>query len=98
MIREKLEDFDRWKPHYDQNAAFRRQSGCKSQQLFRSSVHPNEITLLYGWDNLENARKFAQSQHLKEVMERAGVISREFHFLDQVERGLPAEEPGKKVA
>ena len=34
---------------------------------------PNEVIMLLEWDVLETARQFAQSEDLREVMQRAGV-------------------------
>jgi hypothetical protein len=44
------------------------------------------ITVLHGWDNIENARMFAQSEDLRNKMQKSGVIGKpDFHFLDEVE-------------
>lgn len=47
---------------------------------------PNEIVILFEWDSLEKARKFAQSEDLRKTMQRAGVIDKpDLYFLDEVE-------------
>jgi len=33
-----------------------------------------EVTILLDWDSLERARRFAGSDDLKQVMQRAGVV------------------------
>lgn len=42
--------------------------------------------ILFEWDSLEKARKFAQSEDLRKTMQRAGVIDKpDLYFLDEVE-------------
>jgi heme-degrading monooxygenase HmoA len=86
LVRVKVEDYAKWKPIFDQFAAVRKANGSKGGNLFRDADGSNEITVLYEWDNLENAHKFAQSEEWKKAMQKAGVIGQpDFYFLDKVE-------------
>ena len=76
LIRHKVEDYARWKPFFDQNDSVRRANGGGDYQLFRSANDPNEIVVLFDWDNLRNAQRFAESSDLRQVMQQAGVIGR----------------------
>jgi quinol monooxygenase YgiN len=76
LIRHKVEDYARWKPFFDQNDNVRRANGGGDYQLFRSASDPNEIVVLFEWDNLRNAQRFAESPDLREVMQQAGVKGR----------------------
>jgi heme-degrading monooxygenase HmoA len=87
LVRHKVEDFDRWKPVYDEHGATRKATGSLGSQLLRNADDPNEMVILFRWDTLENARRFAQSDDLREAMQRAGVADRpDIYFLDEVER------------
>ncbi len=86
LVRHKVEDYARWKPLFDAHGTTRQASGCRGGQLFRNANNPNELVILFEWDNLENARQFTQSSDLREVMQRAGVIEQpDVYFLEAVE-------------
>jgi len=43
--------------------------------------------ILFEWDDLKKAQQFAQSQDLRETMQRAGVSDQpDVYFLEEVER------------
>ena len=85
-IRHKVRDYDAWKPLFDAHGATRAAGGCKGGHLLRSTDDPNEVVIFFEWDTMENARRFANSPDLKEVMERAGVIDQpDVYFLENVE-------------
>jgi quinol monooxygenase YgiN len=80
-------DYVKWKPVYDQHAATRKDSGSKKAHLFRSSDRPNEIIILFEWDDLTKARNFAQSEDLIKTMQKAGVIDKpDIYFLEEIEK------------
>ena len=87
LVRHKVENYAKWKPAYDEHAATRKDSGSKKAHLFRNADNPNEIVILFEWDNLDNARKFAQSEDLKKKMQQAGVSEKpDIYFLEEIER------------
>jgi heme-degrading monooxygenase HmoA len=87
FIKPTVKDYAAWKPLFDGHAAFRKAAGSKGARLFRSSENPNEIALLFEWDDPKRARQFVQSPELREAMERSGVIGRpDVYFLDEIER------------
>ena len=87
LIRHKVEDFARWKPVFDEDAPSREASGSKGGYLFRNADDPNEVVVLFEWDDLESVRRYGQTDELREKMQRAGVADRpDFYFLEEVER------------
>jgi quinol monooxygenase YgiN len=87
LVRHKVADYAKWKPVYDEHAATRKASGAKWAHLFRNADNPNEIVLLFEWDDLIKARKFAQSEDLIKTMQKAGVIDKpDIYFLDKLEQ------------
>jgi heme-degrading monooxygenase HmoA len=86
LVRHKVEDYAKWKPVYDEHGAVRKASGSKGARLLRNTDNPNETVILMEWDTIENAKKFASSDNLREVMQRAGVAEMpDVYFLDEVQ-------------
>ena len=86
LVRHKINDYATWKPVFDEHSETRRASGSKGGKLFRTADNPNELVILLEWDSIENARQFAESQDLREAMERAGVADQpDIYFLEQVD-------------
>jgi heme-degrading monooxygenase HmoA len=87
IIRHKVEDYAKWKPVFDAHGATRQANGSKGGRLFRNADDPNETVILFEWDDLEKARQFAQSDDLRQAMQRAGVADRpDVYFLEEVEQ------------
>ena len=87
LVRHKVNDFAKWKSGFDAHGSTRKKSGSNGGHLFRNAEDPNEVIILFRWDNLENARKFTDSEDLKQVMEKVGVIDKpDIYFLDEVEK------------
>ncbi|MFQ5936139.1 MAG: cyclase [Acidiferrobacterales bacterium] len=87
LIRHKVKDFTSWKPVFDEHASTRKAAGSKGGILFRSAGDPNEVVIIFDWENVEHARRFIESEDLRETMQRAGVADRpDIYFLDEVDR------------
>lgn len=87
LVRHKVADFATWKPVFDGHAATREAQGSKGGRLLRNADDPNELVILFEWDDLEQARQFAQSDDLRQTMQRAGVADRpDVYFLEEVEQ------------
>lgn len=85
LIIHKIEDYDKWRPVFDEHMESRRDSGSKEAHVFRSADNPDEIVILYKWDNLDNAKKFFASSDLKAKMESAGLKGMpNIHFLEGI--------------
>lgn len=87
LVRHKVADYAKWKPVFDEHGAARKASGSKGGRLFRNADNPNEVIILLEWDDLGKARQFAQTQDLRQTMERSGVIDQpDVYFVDEVEK------------
>ena len=87
LVRHKVTDYAKWKPIYDQHAATRKAGGSKEAHLFRNADNPNELVILFKWDDLGEARSFAQSEDLAKTMRKAGVSDKpDIYFLEEIER------------
>jgi quinol monooxygenase YgiN len=73
LVQHHVKDFTAWKKVYDSVADMRAKNGQLSDKIFHDANDPNSLTLLFKWDSLANAQKYAQSPDLKAAMEKAGV-------------------------
>jgi quinol monooxygenase YgiN len=73
LIQHKVKDFAEWKKVYDSVSDLRASNGELSDQIFRDASDPNKLTLVFKWNSLANAQKFAHSPELRAAMEKAGV-------------------------
>jgi len=88
VIRHKVKDYPKWKAAFDGFINTRRSGGEKSYQIFHPDDDPNNLLLVFEWDNLKNGRKFMNSKELKSTMEKAGVLEApEAYFLEEYEHG-----------
>jgi heme-degrading monooxygenase HmoA len=88
LVRHNVKDYEAWKSVFDSKRDLRKRYGEKSYQILRDEKSPNELVALFGWDSLENARKYANSAELKEAMADAGVIAKpDISFLEQAALG-----------
>lgn len=73
LVQHKVKDFNEWKKVYDSVFDLRKSNGELSDSIYRDASDPNSLTIMFKWDSLENAQKYAQSPELKEAMQKAGV-------------------------
>ena len=87
LVRHKVKDYSSWKSGFDDHASTRRESGSRGGHVFRSADDPEEVVVLLEWDDLDNARAFAESDDLRETMRRVGVIGRpDVYFLEEADQ------------
>jgi antibiotic biosynthesis monooxygenase (ABM) superfamily enzyme len=87
LVRQKCEDYKRWKPIFDEHGTTRQENGGHGGTLYRNADDPDEAVTLFKWDNLENARRYAQSEDLRDALQRAGVtVQPDVYFLEEVEK------------
>jgi len=88
IIKHKVKDYEAWKAEFDSFADFRKTSGEKSHRILHPGTDRNELTLLFEWDNEQNAETFLASTELKSAMERAGVADEpSITFLNEIAKG-----------
>jgi hypothetical protein len=88
FVRHKVKDYPAWKAVFDAFIETRRAGGEKSWQALHPDDDPNNLLLLFEWDNLDNARTFMANPELKGAMEEGGVIEPpEAYYLEEYDRG-----------
>jgi heme-degrading monooxygenase HmoA len=84
VVRTKVKDYAKWRPYFDEHIAMRKANGQISERVFRNANNPNELVLMFEWDDLEKARRFRESDELKQRMKEAGVEGQpDFIFLEE---------------
>ena len=73
LVQQHVKDYAAWKKVYDSAADLRASNGALSDQIYREASDPNKLTIIFKWNSLANAQKYAQSPELKAAMEKAGV-------------------------
>ena len=87
IIRHTVVDYPKWKTVFDEHGVTRKARGSQGAHVLRGADNPNELCILIEWDNVQNAQNFAQSDTLREAMEKAGVTSKpEILYFNQSEK------------
>jgi quinol monooxygenase YgiN len=76
LTRLQVQEYTKWRPIFDELASVRQSYGCQGGQLFRQSDKPNEVVILFEWNNAESARQYFESPELRQAMQRGGVQGR----------------------
>jgi quinol monooxygenase YgiN len=85
LVQHQVKDFADWKKVYDSVADLRASNGELSDKIYRDASDPNKLTIIFKWDSLANAQKYANSPELKEAMQNAGVEGPpNIYFLNEV--------------
>jgi quinol monooxygenase YgiN len=89
FIKHKVADYSTWKKTFDEFAETRRAGGEKSFQIFHPENEPNNLYLMFEWDNIANAQNFMNSSELKSAMQNAGVTEEpQISFLNELDKGI----------
>jgi heme-degrading monooxygenase HmoA len=90
IVRITFENYERWKPVFDEAASLRKDYGSNGVRVFRNRDKSNEVLIFGEYEDLERVRQLFQSQEFREATKRAGVSGPpEVLFLEQVDQ-LPA--------
>ena len=71
----RVKDFQTWKPFYDGDVTRRKAAGLKDLKVGHRSDDPNSVYMIWEAKDPEGVRKMINDPALKELMNRAGVIS-----------------------
>jgi heme-degrading monooxygenase HmoA len=73
LVRHKVADYPRWKEAFDSHLTSRKRAGETGYHVFHSMEDSHEIVVLSDWQTVEEARKFMNSDELRQKMQTAGV-------------------------
>jgi hypothetical protein len=75
LLHHEVADYSAWKTVFDSSLDWRTKHGERNCRIFRGVQNPNELTLMFEWENVEKAREFMALDELKTRMSKAGVKS-----------------------
>jgi heme-degrading monooxygenase HmoA len=88
LIVHEVKDYEVWRKIFDNASDIRKKAGEISYQLLKYDNDINKIVHFSMWNSLDNARHFFESSELVEIRKKAGVLSPEFIYLEEIEKGL----------
>ena len=68
-----VDDYDAWKPMFDQDPAGRRESGATGYVVSRAVDDPNEIFIRVEFPSVEQAKAFRERLLASGALERSGM-------------------------
>jgi len=74
LVHHKVADYISWRSVFDEALNFRHDGGECSCRIFRKSGNPNDLTLLFEWEDIDKAKRYMSSNELREKMRQAGVV------------------------
>jgi heme-degrading monooxygenase HmoA len=69
-------DFEEWQTSFHNIDSYRTEHGQRGYQAFQSVADPNEVVVLFEWDENEDPRAFFESEEMRDKMAEAGVTGR----------------------
>ena len=86
FVKHTVEDYETWKPYFDDHASTRKEYGERGSRLFQLAEDPNEIVAMMEWDSVEDIQAFVEKSDLGEVMAESGVVGEpERYILNEAE-------------
>lgn len=68
-----IDDYDAWKPMFDEDPAGRRESGATGYVVSRAVDNPNEVFLRVEFPSVEQAKAFRERLIASGAMDRSGM-------------------------
>jgi heme-degrading monooxygenase HmoA len=81
----KIPSYGRWKSAFEGRSRIRKETGSEGAIAFRNSYEHEEVVILFRWNNMENARKFFESDLIQNILLDARAKLIKITYLDQIE-------------
>ena len=75
VISHPVEDYATWRQAYDDFSDAQQAGGVIMEQVYQDPADPNKVLVLHGFETLEAADVFLNSEELKSAMQGAGVAA-----------------------
>jgi len=72
IVRRKLKDYEAWKKVVTQPDGQRKQHGSRGATVYRSAADPNEVFLVFEWDDAKDFNEYINRPEVKESLDRSG--------------------------
>lgn len=74
LVHHKVADYNSWRSVFDGALDFRHRGGECSCRIFHKAGNPNDLTLLFEWEDMDKAKLYMASEELRKKMQQAGVM------------------------
>lgn len=74
LIRRVLNDFDAWKPIASTVDGLRAQYGSRGGTVYRSASNPNEVLMVFEWDDDKSYRAYLDRPDVKSTIAATGTM------------------------
>jgi quinol monooxygenase YgiN len=74
LVHHQVADQQGWRAVFDAALDFRHAGGERACRVFRTAGNPNDLTLLFDWESMEQAQNYMNSEELRKKMKQAGVV------------------------
>ena len=68
-----IDDYDAWKPMFDEDPAGRKDSGATSHKIARAADNPNDVFIRVEFPTVDQAKAFRQRLVDSGVLDRSGM-------------------------
>jgi hypothetical protein len=72
LLNFEVEDYDAWKPMFDEDPAGRRESGATSHKISRAADNPNDVFIRVEFPSVDQAKAFRKRLLDSGALDRAG--------------------------
>jgi hypothetical protein len=73
LLNLEVDDYEAWKPMFDQDPADRRHSGATSHIISRAADNPNDVFIRLEFPSVDQAKAFRQKLLDSGALDRAGI-------------------------
>ncbi|MGA2676268.1 MAG: cyclase [Methanobacterium sp.] len=68
LVIHEVEEYKNWKPVYDEDGATQKDKDSKGAFVFRNANDPHQLVVITEWEDMEEAKNFAESEDLITTM------------------------------
>ncbi|MGP8024809.1 MAG: antibiotic biosynthesis monooxygenase [Methanobacterium sp.] len=68
LVIHEVEEYKNWKPVYDEDGVTQKDKGSKGVFVFRNANDPHQLVVITEWEDMEEAKNFAESEDLITTM------------------------------
>jgi hypothetical protein len=81
----KVQDYEKWKKGFDELLPILKESGAKCRRVFRDLEDPNKVMVIIKWENMEKAKKLADSKEMMAKFLKLGIKEVDIHHFEEIE-------------
>ncbi|MBI4093202.1 MAG: hypothetical protein HY420_04735 [Candidatus Kerfeldbacteria bacterium] len=83
ILRRKLKDYNAWKKMAQEKIELRRQYGSKGATIYRSVKDPNEVFVVFDWDDARSYKEYFERPDVRKFLADTEIIPTEIHEVSE---------------